>query len=864
MGLLVLGIAAMFWKTLFTSRMFYFRDVYNFTYPHAKFIHDAIRHGHLPYWNPLVNYGELVLADPNFLFFYPTTLLIVLLPAAYAYCLHYVLHFAIAAVGTYCLARRWNQSRGAALFAAAAFAFSGPLLSLGNFYNQSACTAWIPWALLATEVALRSRSVRPWIALSGLFALQFLAGEMFTLLATFILCFAYALFQAGSAVQHPASGDVRLAPSTRQMPRTSKTEVRATRFRLLAVFAAVGFAMTALCAVQLLPAAHLLATSRRGIQGMPYGETTYWSFHPLGLIESVLPGFFGWPLSGFPPIWDVVLNGRNDSYLLSIFTGFVALFFALVGWAFGRDRRTKFLTAAAVVLVLLSFGRFTPLFALAYLLFPPLELVRFPVKLLVPATLLVALLAGWGLDALRDPKTGWRRQRARIVNPLACLLTAVVIVLGLAWMAPWRIEQIGAAILAFSNRLYTHSPGRQLTGDQVAGGREFIVAAIRLYFPGLAGYLLGGLMWLIALEQKKAWARKAIPAVAVFGIAHLVWVNYSVNPTVPKAFYRYQPPVLADFQPAGKPYRVGVFHRDKRLPHNAPNPGTYVNFDSIPFVSRLSPAAQSDFRGRLTLARGTMLTGAEVVSNNDVDLSMPSELFHFWVFVATNKGDVSRVDCLIGRTNVKYEIFGQRQRSSTLHLAGRIFNGSSVPSYLYENTCFVPRTYAVGSAVYSPTPLATLKRLSEPGFDPMTTVILPGSPGIRLAAGADGADLKGLRSSAGTVTIVRHQPNEVLLRVRMVRQGYVILLDRYDSGWRAWVDGRPAPILRANLMFRAVQVNSGEHLVRFEYHQLGLRAGLAITAVTLILLLGIYAADRVRLSPLITDWTGGPLRAGGD
>jgi hypothetical protein len=79
-ALLVLGVAAMFWRVLFTSQMFYFRDVYNYTYPHVKFIHDAICAGYLPYWNPLLNYGEPVLADPNFLFFYPTTLLIALLP----------------------------------------------------------------------------------------------------------------------------------------------------------------------------------------------------------------------------------------------------------------------------------------------------------------------------------------------------------------------------------------------------------------------------------------------------------------------------------------------------------------------------------------------------------------------------------------------------------------------------------------------------------------------------------------------------------------------------------------------------------------------------------------------------------------
>ncbi|HLI30563.1 MAG TPA: hypothetical protein VKV79_05625, partial [Terriglobia bacterium] len=248
MALLVLGLVAMFWKVLFTSQMFYFRDVYNFTYPHVKFIHDVLRHGHLPYWNPLLNYGEPVLADPNFLFFYPATLLIALLPVAYAYCLHYVLHFAIAAIGAYCLARRWKQSRPAALFAAAAFAFSGPLLSLGNFYNHSACAAWIPWALLATDIALHSRSLRPWIALAALFTLQFLAGEMFTLLASYTLCLAYALFQAGNL-------------------RTLRC---ASNWKAIAAFAAVGLAMVALCSVQLLPAAHLLADSRRGIQGMPF------------------------------------------------------------------------------------------------------------------------------------------------------------------------------------------------------------------------------------------------------------------------------------------------------------------------------------------------------------------------------------------------------------------------------------------------------------------------------------------------------------------------------------------------------------------------------------------------------------------
>ncbi|MGH9438501.1 MAG: hypothetical protein ACRD22_11575, partial [Terriglobia bacterium] len=435
MALLVLGLVAMFWKVLFTSQMFFFRDVYNYTYPHVKFIHDAIHHGYLPYWNPLLNYGEPVLADPNFLFFYPTTLLIILLPVAYAYCLHYVLHFAIAAVGTYCLARHWRQSRAAALFAAAAFAFSGPLLSLGNFYNQSACVAWIPWALLVSGIALYSRSLRPWILLIVIFTLQFLAGEMFTLLATYGLCLAYVLFQAGNI----------------------KRRGRTLNWRAVAAFGVVGFGMVALCAVQLLPAMHLLADSRRGIQGMPFNETTYWSFNPLRLIELVLPGFFGWPLEG-STIWSFVLDGRNYPYLISIFVGPIVLFFALLGGVFSADRRRKFTIAALAILVILALGRFTPIFTLAYLLFPPLEMVRFPIKLLVPAALLLALLAGWGLDALRNASTAWSWRRSWIINPLSCLLLVVIFCSGLSFLAPDTFTMIAQATLGLSNQAYWHVP----------------------------------------------------------------------------------------------------------------------------------------------------------------------------------------------------------------------------------------------------------------------------------------------------------------------------------------------------------------------------------------------------------------------
>jgi hypothetical protein len=300
------AVALMFWRVLFTSRMLFYRDILNQSYPLARLIHEICRSGSLPYWNSYLNFGQPILANPNSLFFYPTTLLIVLLPVDLAYTLHFVLHFVLASVGTYWLARRWRQSHWAAFFAALFFVFSGPVLSLGSFYNQVACAAWIPWALLLTDYAVAGRSVRSWILLTLVFLMQFLAGEPFTLLATFGLCFAYALYRAGF-FRRP------LARSNLRVP---------------AAFACTGGLMVALAAVQLFPAMVLLRRSIRGAVGFPFSQNTYWSLHPLQLISTIVAGFPD-PIFTASSLWTPALNFNNKPYFPSLFLGFVPLFSCL-------------------------------------------------------------------------------------------------------------------------------------------------------------------------------------------------------------------------------------------------------------------------------------------------------------------------------------------------------------------------------------------------------------------------------------------------------------------------------------------------------------------------------------------------------
>ena len=71
----------------------------------------------------------------------------------------------------------------------------------------------------------------------------------------------------------------------------------------------------------------------------------------------------------------------------------------------------------------------------------------------------------------------------------------------------------------------------------------------------------------------------------------------------------------------------------------------------------------------------------------------------------------------------------------------------------------------------------------------------------------------------GNVRIVSYRNTEVILEADSPDGGWVVLNDLWHPWWFAEVDGKPAEILRANVLFRAVAVPPGRHRVRFAFRQ---------------------------------------------
>ena len=79
----------------------------------------------------------------------------------------------------------------------------------------------------------------------------------------------------------------------------------------------------------------------------------------------------------------------------------------------------------------------------------------------------------------------------------------------------------------------------------------------------------------------------------------------------------------------------------------------------------------------------------------------------------------------------------------------------------------------------------------------------------------------------GSVRIANYRNTEVTLEADSPDGGFLVLNDLWHPWSFAEVDGKPAEILRANVLFRAVAVAPGGHTVRFRFRPLaGARAQL--------------------------------------
>ena len=159
---------------------------------------------------------------------------------------------------------------------------------------------------------------------------------------------------------------------------------------------------------------------------------------------------------------------------------------------------------------------------------------------------------------------------------------------------------------------------------------------------------------------------------------------------------------------------------------------------------------------------------------------------------------------------------------------------------VFENRRVLPRAFLVprSGIVVEPDERRALARVRRADFDPAASVVLPGAPEWPAAGTPAGVE--------GGVEVVAVHANEVHMEAHAPADSVLVFTDVHYPGWRVFVDGREAPLLRADHAFKAVALGPGAHAVRFAFLPWRFRLGASISLATLLLLLALVVVDRGR------------------
>lgn len=775
------AVVAVFHEALFGGRVFFERDIHAYWYPQVVTFVRVVGQRTWPLWDPYEGFGLPLLADPGSQAAYPLTWLnLVLLPST-VYKILVLGHALAGGAGVCLLARRWEMSPLAAGLAGVGWCVSGPLLSAASLYHHFCGAAWMPWVLCGLEAALAAPGRRPAAILGALAAGQALAGSA-------DMCLLTALAGLGRLVFW------LLAEASGPVPRRAA-------FATLAAAAALAFTLSA---VQWVPTAALLGSVSRG--RLEVTQNLYWSVHPLSLVDLFVPRFFAdLPLS--TTLRGTLFEGR-EPFLVSLYVGLPSLAAAALARRSGSPR-WAYAAAMAGFFGLMALGRHA--FLVPRLLgTPPLSLLRYPVKYLLPFAMFWALLAGFGVD-------GWRREWGPAEKRwgIAALVLMAALAAGAGEGYLWVRRDVAPAM-----RLLDIPPQFPAEASYLLRGKLGRTAA-----------LAGGAAALLLFRLRRDSARSPLAlALSLLIAADLVAAGGGVNPLAPPELLEHRPRALDV---------LGPDIADHRLLAPAADFG-WLNAHFVRGVAGWDRAS-SWALGLQDILAAPIAARWGIRGSFDADFTgLATPALPFLSGAVLRNQATPAATKLLRLGNVGYVVAIQQAGFRDLVEVGRVSTIFDAPVRVLKVPDPLPAAWLVGGSRPAESAGAAVEAIAEADFDPAREVVLgSGSPRVPLPT-----------DFQGRCTILERRADRMVLEVEASAPGHVVVAEAYQRGWKAVLDGAPATVVPANLLFRAVAVPAGLHRLELRYRPASVfwGAGLSaagLAALVLLLAPGVVSQRRV-------------------
>jgi hypothetical protein len=458
--------------------------------------------------------------------------------------------------------------------------------------------------------------------------------------------------------------------------------------------------------------------------------------------------------------------------------------------------------ALLLVSVITALGKDLPLFMLVHRYVPFMDVFRYPEKMLVFTVFFMALFAGFGAETLLEWSAGENggRRFGRLVK----------------WFLPWVVI-VGVALIlltVFGNRISAFVARVNIFGMPVsenAGSYAGYAGALIKDLLRVYGFIIT-LVLIAVLARTTQKGRLLLgPALVALTALDLYSAHVNLNRLAPEEYYLEPPAVVSHLKNEKGPYRIHplIFEEKKgSLPL-----GFTTVFDIYIWEKE---ALKPNF--------GAMYGLHYADSESALRLMAQSNYIN-----SAKRAPPGLKERLLGMYNVKYFIalYSQEKAIARDHADMELvqrFDDSGL--LLYRNRRYLPRIYHVPAARFVDDQKQALDEIRREGFDPQKEVVITLSgrgdrsspdppPGSK--KGADDMSTSTSSFSRKGVDIIEYSSSRVSAGASFEQEGYLVLSDVYYPGWEVVVDGKPAELLRANYLFRAVKLPAGTHFVRFQY-----------------------------------------------
>lgn len=733
--------------------------------PQMAFLAHSLHAGEGVSWNPYVFAGWVQISDPQSLIFSPAFLILSLLvPDPGAVALDATV-YAQLGVGALALLlwfrdRGWHAAGGTV--AAIAFAFGGSAAWRIQHTGQILSFALIPLVLLLVERMIVRRSIG-WGFLAGV-AAGFLAlgRDQIALLGLYFLV-AYAIVEIFAAPDRWS---------------------RLLRSILPGIAGVVGGLLVVTVPVILT----LILTEHSNRPAIDLVEAGKGSLHPASLITAWIADLFGQGAQDVdywgPPS---PAFGVTDIYLAqnmtAVYAGALPAMAVLV-LGIGRGlllrREIFFHTLAAVFFVLYGLGWYTPAYRVFYEYMPGIALFRRPADATFFIGFFLALLGGWLVHVRLSEDT---KLPGRVA---LAFQAALVVVVFAALPVAYGLHADRLALV-----------WKPLVTAAVFSAGALVVIALAAHLVR-SGATLGSLA--------------AIVLLGAFSTADLAWNN---GPNESTAY----PAATFDALATDTHDPVIPFLKKKVAETRAPDRRDRVELAGVGFHW---PNAGMVHRLENTLGYNPLRFDFYAKATGAIDHAALPEQKEFSAL------EPSYDSLLVDMLGLRFIVTGAPVETMDKKLGpGRLTEIARFPAipgippapgrgetWVYENPRALPRVLFVDGARPADFDAINTSGVWPEGFDPRREVLLapaalPGGP----VAATEGA-------APGRASITLYENTRVDVDVEAERAGWLVLNDVWHRWWRVEVDGMPANLERADVLFRAVRLEPGRHRVSFTFHPL--------------------------------------------